>query len=234
MGGYVGINNVPAMSEGYTIELWFKTSDAGDMALFDHGAHGGGPALYLEGGNVKYRLVDGQILSKPYTSGAWTYVAATWDGVTASLYKDNAVPATTTSTLSPSGTPALYLGFANVGLSEPAFRGLMDEVSYYGKAFSANRVLNHYLADPPPAEPRATTVSADSSSGAVTAPAVGVASKPDAVAPDKQAAAAKSKSTKAKERARAKARARARAKALAKAKARAKKKSHVRKHRRTA
>jgi hypothetical protein len=214
-GGYVGINGVDAKTQSYTIELWFKTSDAGDMALFDHGAHGGGPALYLEGSSIKYRTVDGQILSTGYASGAWTHVAATWDGVTATLYKDGLSGASTTSTLSPSGTPALYLGFANVGLTRPAFRGLMDEASYYGSALSANHVYDHYLADPP-APTRAGTHSADSEAAASPA---APASQSSAVALGKRAVAAKAK---ALARKRAAARKRAQAKALAKARARAK------------
>lgn len=213
-GGYVGVNGVDAFPQSYTIEMWFKTSDSGDMALFDHGAHGGGPALYLEGGAIKYRTVDGQILTAPYTSGTWTHVAATWDGVTAALYKDGSQADAKTVTLSPSGTPALYLGFANVGLAQPAFRGLMDEVSYYGSALSSDRVHNHYLADPP-APSRASGYSAQS--GTVASPAT-TAPQSHAVAPGKRAT---DKAAKAKARARAKARAQAKAKALAKARARA-------------
>src|SRR5204863_2569852 len=68
-GGYVGVTNVPSNPEGYTISMWFKPAagDLDDMALFDHGAHGGGPALYIVGNEIRYRTVDGQILTGAFS-----------------------------------------------------------------------------------------------------------------------------------------------------------------------
>ncbi len=52
------------------------------------------------------------------------------------------------ATGSSSGGGTFYVGY---GTQAPWFVGALDEVAYYDSALSPERVLQHFLADPPPA-----------------------------------------------------------------------------------
>lgn len=232
-GSYIGINDVPAGSRGFTFEGWVLPDDITDMAIFDHGASGGGPAVYIKGKKVTFDMPDGVELQSGVLSNydasatsTFTHVAATWDGVIARLYVNGVQVDSKEASKAPSGTPTLYVGFANVGLSQPTFRGLIDEVSYYSKALSGERVHEHYLADPP-----AVRQAAEAPASVAPAVIAATADSSKAAAPDKAAAAKKAR---AQAKARAKAKAKARAKALKRAKARAKaKRAKARGHHRS-
>ena len=232
-GAYLGVNDIAAKANGFTIEGWILPADGADMAIFDHGASGGGPALFISAGKLVFQMPGGSLVQAtlpvgytkasqgagPYT---FTHVAASWDGVTARLYINGASVGTPVEVAqAPSGTPALYVGFGNVGLGTPNFHGLIDEVSYFGSALSAERINEHYLADPP------AVVTDTSTQDIAAAPASSAPVK--AVEDSSAAPAAKAApKPKAKPKAKAKAKHKAHRRAKAKAKHRAKRPAHRR------
>jgi uncharacterized membrane protein YgcG len=166
-GGYVAVNGVPAMTNGFTISMWINPDRGQDMAVFDHGAGGGGPSIWIDGSDdLHFRMPDGTTLTHtaPLPAGFF-HVAARWDGVLASLWIDGVKVAEAETTKAPSGTPTLYVGFGNVGLAQPWFRGLIDEVSYYPTALRDSRIVDHWFADPPAPAP-STGVPSGGSGGA--------------------------------------------------------------------
>ena len=66
----------------------------------------------------------------------------------ATLYVDGRAVATGANTTAPSGSSTFYIGY---GTLASWFNGYVTEASYYGQALSADRVLDHFQADPPPA-----------------------------------------------------------------------------------
>jgi hypothetical protein len=171
-GGYVYVNGVPAGNLGWSVESWIDPDDTGDMAIFDHGAGGSAPALFLRGQHLVLHLADpdGELVAPdpfPY-GGGFHQVAATWDGVTAKLFVDGHVVASRESTKAPSGVSTLYVGFGNVGLFHPWFRGTIDETSYYRVGLTDQRIYEHWLADPPAVASRTTTTTTTTTDPVVT------------------------------------------------------------------
>ncbi|MGK2956363.1 MAG: LamG-like jellyroll fold domain-containing protein, partial [Solirubrobacterales bacterium] len=77
----------------------------------------------------------------------FTQVVGVWDGVTISIYVDGELHGQVEATKRPSSSSTFYVGYGEI---RPWFKGAIDEVAYYGKALTPGRVLEHYLADPPP------------------------------------------------------------------------------------
>ena len=50
-GGYAYVNGVPSGHLGWTVEAWVNRDDMNDMAIFDHGAGGSAPALFMRFGS---------------------------------------------------------------------------------------------------------------------------------------------------------------------------------------
>lgn len=99
--------------------------------------------FYLSSGVLEVPSTKTLVPNTPY------YVAATYDGTTGRIYVNGAQAGTAAAT----GTLKNYLpgsGFSmgdDAGLSDPAFKGTLDEVAVYaGKVLSAAQVSNHYVA----------------------------------------------------------------------------------------
>ena len=140
------MNGITAPTNAYTMEAWVKPRDGADMMVV---SHGGGGQLFIKDGNLAFRQVQDTIYSNgAVLPGVWTHVAATWDGHNTRLYVNGVqVAHSTTDNKPPSGTSTFYVGYGEI---RPWFKGSLDEVAYYAKALTPNRILEHFLADPPP------------------------------------------------------------------------------------
>ncbi|HNA45296.1 MAG TPA: LamG domain-containing protein [Solirubrobacterales bacterium] len=146
-GGYGYVNNVAAPRFQSTLEAWVYPRDTRDQSIVGHGDAG---EIYIQGGQFKYRRMDTTVTSSvPVQVGAWQQVVGTWDGVDIRIYVNGVETGKTESTKRPSSVSTFYVGFGELA---PWFYGVIDEVAYYPVALNANRVYQHWLADPPPDE----------------------------------------------------------------------------------
>ncbi len=144
-GGYGYINGVAAPRYQSTLEAWVYPNDARDQSIVGHGDAG---EIYIKDGQFKYRRMDTTVTSSvPVQIGAWQQVVGTWDGVDIRIYVNGVETGKTESTKRPSSVSTFYVGFGELA---PWFYGAIDEVAYYPVALNANRVYQHWLADPPP------------------------------------------------------------------------------------
>ena len=141
-GGYGYLSGLDAPQHGYTVEAWADPADTGDMSVLTAAGQ-----LYLKDGHYVFQQGT-TVLTDPHAAhaGAWADLVGTWDGQTATLYVDGVRVDSAESTKAPSGAPTVYVGY---GDKAPWMRGNLDEVAYYGSALTAQRVWEHFLADPP-------------------------------------------------------------------------------------
>jgi hypothetical protein len=146
-GGYGYVNDIAAPRFQSTLEAWVNPDDGRDQSVLGHGDAG---EIYIEGGLFKFRHMGTTVTaaSGPLP-GRFTQVAAVWDGVTISLYVDGQLSGQKEATKRPSSISTFYVGYGEI---KPWFKGSLDEVAYYGKALTPERVLEHFLADPPPGD----------------------------------------------------------------------------------
>ena len=209
--GYGYVNGVAAPTTGSTIEVWANPDDHRQQSLVGHGD--AGEIFVGEDGVLSFRHMGTTVTTSPgLQPGRFTQVVGVWDGVNIHLYVDGELRASAEATKRPSSVSTFYVGFGEI---KPWFKGSLDEVAYYGKALSPNRVLEHFLADPPPpntdetpAEEPDTPVIADpdtpvgSDDPPVTTPGPGpqpgTPPAPGSGAAENEAKGADSKSSKAK------------------------------------
>lgn len=159
-----GIISVPATSllqpaSAVSLEAWLKfattpatytfvTGYGSDATYAPYGLffRAGGKIVaqfYLSGGVLEVPSSKALVPNTPY------YVAATYDGTTGRIYVNGTQTGSAASTGTFKNYAAAY-GFSmgdDAGLSDPAFKGTLDEVAVYaGKALSATQVQNHYTA----------------------------------------------------------------------------------------
>jgi hypothetical protein len=88
-----------------------------------------------------------QIIADGVLGTGWSYVAATYDGQTMTLYLNGQSLATLPSTLSlPIVDVAAIIGAANGSPIATPFNGNIDEYAVYDHALSPDRVAAHYTA----------------------------------------------------------------------------------------
>ena len=144
-GGYGYINGVAAPRYQSTLEAWVYPRDARDQSIVGHGDAG---EIFIQGGQFKYRRMGETVTSSvPVQVGAWQQVAGTWDGADIRIYVNGVETGKVESTRRPSSVSTFYVGFGELA---PWFYGAIDEVAYYPVALNANRMYQHWLADPPP------------------------------------------------------------------------------------
>lgn len=145
ISGYGYTQNITAPTTQGSMEAWVNPDDTRDQSVMGHGDAG---EIYIEGGVFKFRhmgtTVAAHLGPEP---GRFTQVVAVWDGVTISLYVDGELHGQAEATKRPSSSSTLYVGYGEI---KPWFKGSLDEVAYYGTALTPARVLEHFLADPPP------------------------------------------------------------------------------------
>ena len=114
------------------------------------GRHGHGDAgeIYIgTDGTLNYRHMGVTVTAPGIPTGVFTQVVGVWDGTSIFLYVNGEVAGQAEATRRPSSSSTFYVGYGEI---RPWFKGSLDEVAYYGKALTPNRILEHYLADPPP------------------------------------------------------------------------------------
>ncbi len=213
-GGYGYVNAVAAPRFQSTLEAWVNPEDHRDQSVLGHGEAG---EIYIEGGLIKFRHMGTTVAASTGPApGRFTQVVAVWDGVTISLYVDGRLRGQTEATKRPSSISTFYVGYGEI---KPWFKGSIDEVAYYDRALTPGRVLEHFLADPPPegddavasgtnpGEPQQVTADPVGDPGSFKYEQSGssAGSKPDTASGPDRAAARKAKTRRAKVR-RAKAR----------------------------
>lgn len=158
-GGYGYVNGVTVPHDSYTVEAWVKPDDNGDMMILQFNDAG---ALSIHNGHFVFRQTD-QDITDPgsVVAGHWHHVVGVWDGQTATLYVDGQAVASHESTTRPVGASTMYVGYGDLA---PWARGELDEVAYFPTALSAERVYEHYIADPPPGDSSTTSASSSSAS----------------------------------------------------------------------
>ena len=144
-GGYGFVNGIPAPRFQSTMEAWVNPTDGRDQSIVGHGDAG---EIYIDDGHFKFRRMFETVTSSvPVQVGAWQQVVGTWDGADIRIYVNGIETGKTESTRRPSSISTFYVGFGELA---PWFYGAIDEVAYYSVALNANRVYQHWLADPPP------------------------------------------------------------------------------------
>lgn len=144
-GGYGYINGVAAPKYQSTLEAWVNPKDGRNQSIVGHGDAG---ELFIKDGQFKYRRMGETVTSSvPPQIGAWQQVVGTWDGADIRIYVNGIETGKTESTRRPSSVSTFYVGFGELA---PWFYGAIDEVAYFPVALNANRVYQHWLADPPP------------------------------------------------------------------------------------
>ena len=148
VSGYGFTNGIAAPTTQGSMEAWVNPDDGRDQSIMGQGDAG---EIYIEDGVFKFRHM-GTVVSAHVgpTPGRFTQVVAVWDGVTISLYVDGELHGQVEATKRPSSVSTLYVGYGEI---KPWFKGSLDEVVYYGSALTPDRVLQHFLADPPADEP---------------------------------------------------------------------------------
>lgn len=145
--GYGFSNGVAAARYQSTIEAWVNPDDARDQSI---GGLSWSDELYIQGGRFVYRHLDDTVTADVGpTPGVFTQVVGVWDGAYLLIYVDGVLhgSGTPAAGVSSAGGGTFYVGF---GTQEPWFKGALDEVAYYDTALTPDRVLQHFLADPPP------------------------------------------------------------------------------------
>ncbi len=226
-GGYGLLSGIPAPKLSSTLEAWVNPDDSGNASIAGHGDAG---ELFIKDGRFGFRHM-GQAVTADVgpAPGSFTQVAGVWDGVNLMIYVDGKLRGVTPESKRPGSSSTFYVGYGQI---EPWFRGSIDEVAYYDRALSGDRILQHFLADPPPDDltpvpPAASPPDGDPSPppGPGPAPAPGVV--PTGSTPADGGSGGKAgqgKRAKSKKKARTRVRKRARAKSKKRARARCKRK----------
>jgi len=145
-GGHGFANDISAGEFQSTLEAWVNPDDLRDQSI---AGLAGTDELYVTGGRFAFRHLDRTVTAAVGpTPGVFRQVVGVWDGTTIAIYVDGVLSGTAeAATGRSSGGGTFYVGF---GTRATWFLGSLDEVAYYGTALSPGRVLEHFLADPPP------------------------------------------------------------------------------------
>ena len=164
--GYVEIPHDPVLDlSDFTIEVWVNltTEGAGYQPLISKGVDPRPASLWLYGDLIEiwfdpiFLEVVRSVTS--LTPGNWYHIAATYNRSEAKIYIDGTLDATTVLSDVPStDTGPLFLGWIGQG-NTGFYNGLLDEVSIYDRALTAEEVSAIYEAGsagkikPAPPEP---------------------------------------------------------------------------------
>ncbi len=151
-GGHVALpSGIVSGLDDCTVAFWVKLDSVATWArVFDFNNGNTTSSMYFvprtSGSRVRFGL-NGQLLEAPaevqFTAGAWTHVAITLAGDTATMYLNGAAVATsTTFTNNPSGlgaTPNDYLG-KSASSADANLSGTLDEFVIYETALTASDI----------------------------------------------------------------------------------------------
>ncbi len=150
----------PPSEQPFTIEAWVRPTIDGQgnaqVPLFNRHSAGNRQGwvffqrdagtgwnfrMYNEAGSTP--SID--ITGGPYTVGDWTQIAATWDGVNASLYVNGQFVATAGGTyVANSDIPFGVGAYTSDSAGDNSFTGYVDEVAWYSNALSPDQILAHF------------------------------------------------------------------------------------------
>ena len=130
-----------------TLEAWVKTTASEGQNIFSHNPfilHLRGAGFYLRdnaAGNSGYLSWDGYT----FNNDTWYHLAATWDGITMTVYingnEQNSKDWTGSGTLGDS--TLLYIGeWFNSG--QVSFTGILDNIRVYNRALSGTEIKTQY------------------------------------------------------------------------------------------
>lgn len=146
--GYGFANSVAAAPYQATVEAWVNPDDGTrDQSI---GGLAGSDELFITGGLFAYRHLDRVVTADVGPGpGNFRQVVGVWDGVNVLIYVDGVLhgSAEAATGRSSAGGGTFYVGYGDNG---PWFAGSLDEVAYYDTALTPDRILQHFLADPPP------------------------------------------------------------------------------------
>lgn len=135
------------LTGGMTLEAWVKPAAVNNFGtvLFKETAGGDAYALYASNGTTPqpaaYINTNTAVIGPtPLTANAWSYLTATFDGSTFSLYVNGVLAATGGSSAISTSNGALRIGGNSV--YGDYFSGLIDEVRIYNRALSVGEILS--------------------------------------------------------------------------------------------
>jgi len=139
----------------FTVEAWARATDtsAGFKTVVSSWANpaAAGFGIWADGANWAFYLGRGAgstPVYAPITTGAWTHLAATYQGTTMRLYVDGQLAASGTASYLANTTSPLGIGGATYGggVWQHFLNGGVDEVAVYSTALSQPRIQAHYAA----------------------------------------------------------------------------------------
>ena len=139
---------LPTGAGARSVEAWEKTTGGGTYSLLSYGAlsANGYASLNINGPTtISFDAWNYYVLtSTPYSveDGAWHYLAATYDGSTATLYLDGVAMGSGSLSMNTSASQGLWLGDAQDGAG--AFPGSLDEEAVYAAALTAAQISTHW------------------------------------------------------------------------------------------
>lgn len=157
MGGIATLPDVFDFAGGgpFTVEMWIAPQRGDDSFYFALGKRISAPSfngwgVYVSSANVCAEYVrSSEFLTAcgPVTLAAWSHVVWTYDTATCALYVNGASAKKVSCTkFEPPDTDVpLAIGAEGAAGGAP-FVGAMDELAFYDKALSPQRVLAHYKA----------------------------------------------------------------------------------------
>ncbi len=155
---------------GFTYEAWVqKQTSKNDVAVLGTWTGAGGPMIWVDHINGRYRLTLGSSFGnyldsgRTPTVGQWQHVAATYDGAVARIYIDGVETASAPFTGNVGDSNTWRVG----AFGSPAggfFDGLVDNVRIYDRALSASEIaVNMASRIQPEANPPTVTAQSPSS-----------------------------------------------------------------------
>lgn len=140
-------NSFPNLSNGFTIELWFKSSSFTNRTLVDR--PGQYKLFFDNNNNLNLSVIRGgvtysvQAKYDNFVQGRTYYLTATYDLISLRLYLNSSLISESNCTGSldvPSSI--LYIGATNG--SSNYFSGCLDNIAFYSSCLSSNEISIHY------------------------------------------------------------------------------------------
>lgn len=132
---------LPTSVGAFTIEAWIKPANVSTGRIVDHAAPGGADGFLLELSGGHLRAAFGANVangSAPIQTGAYTHVAAVYDGSNIRLYVNGALDGTTPATTPGAISRNSQNPFIGAGRSPAtAFDGQIDEIEFYLRALTS-------------------------------------------------------------------------------------------------
>jgi hypothetical protein len=136
-------NQVLNPTTALSLAAWINAADfSGSPRIIEKGDADNQYRLDVESGQLKFALQGvGSITAPLPTTGAWHYVAGTYDGSQLSIYVDGALANSAAATGAiATTTDNLYVGTKAAGTAGTFFHGVIDDVRVYSRGLTAAEV----------------------------------------------------------------------------------------------